>query len=169
VKPIQPVEASCLDEVLLELRHSMNYSPQTAPRSLDQSITTVLLLSSFTAALESYSMSLLGMPWAMLNLGCEMVYILHQRLNAQGIPAEKSAKVLQDIIKTMLEPGFLADKLFVAQDMYSLASTRKVFDKIAHSSIMKLSQNRWDFRLQRLARSSSLQFFDKDADAATIS
>lgn len=79
----------------------------------------------------------------MINLGCEMVYILHQRLNAQGIPAEKSVKVLQDIIKTMLEPGFLADKLFVAQDMYSLASTRKVFDKIAHSSIMKLSENRW--------------------------
>jgi hypothetical protein len=87
-------------------------------------------------------MSLLGMPWAMLNLGCEMVYILHQRLNAQGIPADKGIKVLQDIIATLLEPGFLADKLFVAQDVYSLASTRKVFDKIAHSSIMKLSENR---------------------------
>lgn len=87
-------------------------------------------------------MSLLGMPWAMINLGCEMVYILHQRLNAQGIPPDKSVKVLCDIVKTMLEPGFIADKLFVAQDMYSLASTRKVFDKIAHSSIMKLSENR---------------------------
>lgn len=87
-------------------------------------------------------MSLLGMPWGMVNLGCEMVYILHQRLNAQGIPPDKGIKVLQDIIGTLLEPGFLADKLFVAQDMYSLASTRKVFDKIAHSSIMKLSENR---------------------------
>lgn len=87
-------------------------------------------------------MSLLGMPWAMINLGCEMVYILHQRLNAQGIPSDRCVKVLQDIIRTMFEPGFLADKLFVAQDMYSLSSTRKVFDKIAHSSIMKLSENR---------------------------
>jgi hypothetical protein len=105
------------------------------------------------------------MPWAMLNLGCEMVYILHQRLNAQGIPAEKSAKVLQDIVKTMLEPGFLADKLFVAQDMYSLASTRKVFDKIAHSSIMKLSENRWDFL--SAACCPLQQLCDANADAAT--
>lgn len=87
-------------------------------------------------------MSLLGMPFAIINLGCEMVYILHQRLQTQGIPPDKGIKVLQDIVATMFEPSFLADKLFVPQDMYSLPSTRKVFDKIAHSSIMKLSENR---------------------------
>lgn len=87
-------------------------------------------------------MSLLGMPYAFINLGCQMLYVLHQRLGAQGIPPDKGAKVLHDLVATMFEPAFLADKLFVPQDMYSLLSTRKVFDKIAHSSIMKLSSNR---------------------------
>jgi hypothetical protein len=72
-----------------------------------------------------------------------MVYILHQRLHAQGIPPDKGVKVLQDIVGTLFERRFVADKLFVPQDAYSLQATRKVFDRIAHSSIMKLSENRF--------------------------
>jgi hypothetical protein len=87
-------------------------------------------------------MSLLGMPWVVLNLGCEMVYILEQRLKAQGIQQDKTAKVLQDIVRTMFDRSFLSEKLFVPQDMYSLHSTRKIFDRLAHSSIMRLSESR---------------------------
>ena len=38
-------------------------------------------------------MSLLAMPWLVVNLGTEMIYILDQRLKAQNIPPEKSSKV----------------------------------------------------------------------------
>lgn len=88
-------------------------------------------------------MSLLGMPWVVINLGCEMVYILEQRLKAQSISEDKAVKVLQDIVKTMFETSFMKDKLFVPQEMYSLHSTRQIFDRLAHSSIMRLSESRW--------------------------
>lgn len=88
-------------------------------------------------------MSLLGMPWVVVNLGCEMLYILEQRLVAQGIADDKKARVLADIAATMFDPTFLQQRLFVPQDMYSVASTRAVFDRIAHASIMRLSTSRW--------------------------
>lgn len=87
-------------------------------------------------------MSLLGMPWVVVNLGCEMIYILEQRLKAQGIAPDKAVKVLQDIVRTLLDPSFTKEKLFVPQEMYSLHSTRKIFDRLAHSSIMRLSESR---------------------------
>ena len=37
-------------------------------------------------------MSSLAMPMLVVNLGCEMLYILEQRLKAQSIPADKSCK-----------------------------------------------------------------------------
>lgn len=88
-------------------------------------------------------MSLLGMPWVVVNLGCEMVYILEQRLKVQGIAPDKAVKVLQDIVRTMFDQCFMEEKLFVPQEMYSLTSTRKIFDKLAHSSIMRLSESRY--------------------------
>eukprot|EP00775_Hariotina_reticulata_P005653 gene5653-5892_t len=89
-------------------------------------------------------MSLLGMPWAVVNLGCEMIYILDQRLKAQGIPQDKCAQVLQDIVSCLFDQTFVRDKLFVPQDMYSPQSTRKIFDRLAHSSIMRLSESSMD-------------------------
>lgn len=87
-------------------------------------------------------MSLLGMPWVVINLGCEMIYILEQRLKAQNIAPDKAVKVIQDIVTTMFDPSFTKEKLFVPQEMYSLHSTRKIFDRLAHSSIMRLSESR---------------------------
>lgn len=37
--------------------------------------------------------SSMAMPLLVVNLGCEMVYILEQRLKAQNIPADKACKV----------------------------------------------------------------------------
>ncbi|KAG2487008.1 hypothetical protein HYH03_014379 [Edaphochlamys debaryana] len=88
-------------------------------------------------------MSQLTMPLLVVNLGCEMTYILEQRLKAQNIPADKSCKVLNDVIKTMFDPGYV-DKLFAPQDMYSVSQTRKIFDRLAHSSIMRLSESSMD-------------------------
>ena len=78
------------------------------------------------------------LPFIVLNLGAEMIYILDQRLRAQEIGFERSQKVLQDVIKTMLSKKFV-EELFRAQEMYSMVSTRQIFEKLAHSSIMKLN------------------------------
>lgn len=86
-------------------------------------------------------MSQLAMPLLVVNLGCEMTYILEQRLKAQNIPADKACKVLNDVIRTMFDPGYV-DKLFAPQDMYTVSQTRKIFDRLAHSSIMRLSESR---------------------------
>lgn len=79
-----------------------------------------------------------GMPFVILNMGGEMLYILEQRLQAQKIVEDKSVRVLQDVIGTMFSGKFM-DELFKPQKMYSDPSIRQIFDKLAHSSIMRLN------------------------------
>ena len=81
-----------------------------------------------------------ALPLLIINLGGEMLYIIEQRLNAQNIGIEKSSKVLNDLIKSILDDK-LIDELFRPQELYSTISTRSLFEKIAHSSIMKLNSN----------------------------
>lgn len=69
-----------------------------------------------------------------------MVYILEQRLTAQNISSHKAAKVLGDVIRTMYYPRFI-EELFKPQEVYSIQSTRQIFDKLAHSSIMRLNES----------------------------
>jgi len=88
-------------------------------------------------------MSLLAMPLLVVNLGSEMLYILDQRLKAQKIPSDKACKVITDVVKTMFEAQFVKE-LFAPQEMYTVAQTRQIFDKLAHSSIMKLSEASMD-------------------------
>lgn len=45
--------------------------------------------------------SKLVLPMIVLNMGGEMVNILHQRLEAQNVNREKGRMVLQDVIRTM--------------------------------------------------------------------
>lgn len=49
------------------------------------------------------------LPFIIICLGGEMVYILEQRLRSQDISKERSQKVLQDIIKSMLAPKFVEE------------------------------------------------------------
>jgi hypothetical protein len=42
------------------------------------------------------------------------------------------------VVKTMLSQKFVQE-LFRPQEMYSMVSTRQIFEKLAHSSIMKLN------------------------------
>jgi len=51
--------------------------------------------------------------------------------------------VLEDIIKTMHNEKFMAE-LFKPHRMYSNLSTRQIFDRLAHSSIMRLNSNSMD-------------------------
>ena len=55
----------------------------------------------------------------------------------------RASAVLQDVIRTMYNPKFIAE-LFRGQDVYSMHSTRQIFDKLAHSSIMRLNESSMD-------------------------
>lgn len=57
-------------------------------------------------------------------------------------------QVLLDVFKTMFEVNFIKDKLCVPQETYTVTATRKIFDRLAHSSIMRLSEARYVFLLQ---------------------
>jgi hypothetical protein len=83
------------------------------------------------------------MPFLIANLGGEMVYILEQRLQAQNIPKEKSCKVLQDVTKSMFSSRFLSE-LIKPQEIYLPSATREIYDRLAHSSIMRLSESSMD-------------------------
>jgi hypothetical protein len=87
--------------------------------------------------------SVVCMPILVINMGGEMMYILNQRLHAQNIPEEKATKVLSDVIRTMFTPVFL-EELFKPQEIYSHISTKQIFDKLAHSSIMRLNKTSMD-------------------------
>jgi len=80
------------------------------------------------------------MPFIVVNLGAEMVYILEQRLRAQNVVKDKSQKVLQEILKFMFNKTFL-EELFKPQERHSYTATKHLFTKLAHSSVMKLNEN----------------------------
>jgi len=79
----------------------------------------------------------------MTNLGVEMVYILEQRLKAQQIPKEKATEFLKDVVLTMFEANFYSE-VFRPQEVYTIGATRQIFDRLAHSSIMRLSTSSMD-------------------------
>ncbi|KAJ9577112.1 hypothetical protein L9F63_006320 [Diploptera punctata] len=87
--------------------------------------------------------SVYSVPMLYLNLGGEMIYILNQRLNAQRIPKDKSNKVLNDIVGIMLNERFLV-QLFKPQTVYNKAALRKLFEDLAHASIMRLDKESMD-------------------------
>ena len=86
-------------------------------------------------------MSLTAMPLVTVNLGAEMVYILDQRLKAQCIAEDKSRMVLNDVVRAWFDDSFITE-LFKPQQIYSLSATRQFFERLAHSSIMRLNQSR---------------------------
>jgi hypothetical protein len=87
--------------------------------------------------------AMLAMPMLVINMGAEMVYVLDQRLKAQSIPRDKSSKVLEDILQTMHNATFMQE-LFKPHHMYTNAATRQIFDRLAHSSIMRLNATSMD-------------------------
>lgn len=95
--------------------------------------------SSTAGSGSSSSSSPWTMPIIVINMGGEMVYILQQRLQAQKVQDDKAIKVLQDVIRAMYSPLFITE-LFKPQDMYSAVSTKQIFEKLAHSSIMRLNK-----------------------------
>ncbi|KAM3724312.1 Protein OSCP1 [Dirofilaria immitis] len=88
-------------------------------------------------------MSLKCMPLLFLNMGSEMIYILQQRLKAQKVSKEKTIQVLQDILHILFNTKFL-NELFKPQHICSRQIMRIFFEKLAHSSIMRLNETSMD-------------------------
>ena len=82
----------------------------------------------------------LSLPFLILNLGSEMLYILDQRLRAQNISVEKGLRVREDLLRQLFSSQFI-EELLRPQAIYSLAAARQVFERLAQSSIMKLNDN----------------------------
>uniref|UniRef100_A0A0K8U7X1 Protein OSCP1 n=1 Tax=Bactrocera latifrons TaxID=174628 RepID=A0A0K8U7X1_BACLA len=84
----------------------------------------------------------------MVNLGCEMLYVIDQRLKAQQICEEKSTQVIHDVTVVLLEPKFL-DSLIVGSthhnsQLLTVDHCKYMLNDIATSSIMRLDKSSMD-------------------------
>ncbi|XP_013200899.2 protein OSCP1 [Amyelois transitella] len=84
-------------------------------------------------------MSHFSTPFIVVNLGCEMLYVIDQRLKAQNIGSDKSERVLMDIATVLLHPKLL-DELFIPQPVATHVVTKQLLQDISATSIMKLDE-----------------------------
>ena len=63
-------------------------------------------------------------------------------------PTYLTSIVIHDVIGAMFNERFV-DELFKPQDLYTNYAVREIFDKMAHSSIMKLNESSMDKVLLR--------------------
>ncbi|VDK28004.1 unnamed protein product [Gongylonema pulchrum] len=77
---------------------------------------------------------------------------------AQNVSKEKTIRVLTDILHMMFNTKFL-EELFKPQHVYSRRTTRMFFEKLAHSSIMRLNETSMDklYDLMTMAYKYQLQ------------
>ena len=68
------------------------------------------------------------------------------------------AQVLQDVVRSMFDTAYV-EKLFAPQEVYSLSTTRKIFEKLAHSSIMRLSETSMDKLFDLMAMGVKYQLY----------
>ncbi|XP_073961334.1 organic solute carrier partner 1 [Choristoneura fumiferana] len=90
-------------------------------------------------------MSHFATPCIVVNLGCEMIYVIEQRLKAQNIPAEKSERVLTEVVTVLLHPTLL-EELFIPQPVATHAVVKQLLQDISATSIMKLD----DYSMSKL-------------------
>ncbi|CCI43324.1 unnamed protein product [Albugo candida] len=83
------------------------------------------------------------MPLLIFNMGSEMLYIISARLEAQRIPSQKCVKVLEDLIRSMHKKQF-RDELFQTRNVPNSFAVRQLFDRLVHSSIMRLNVSSMD-------------------------
>lgn len=96
------------------------------------------------------------MPFLIINLGAEMLYILQQRLRAQSIEESRTRKILGVVLASLLQPSFI-EELFRPREAYSVRATRLVFEKIAHTSVMRLNKQSMDKLFDLMAMGVKLQ------------
>ncbi|XP_029032818.2 protein OSCP1 [Osmia bicornis bicornis] len=85
-------------------------------------------------------MSLCATPILYLNMGGEMLYVLRQRLKAQGINVDKTIQVLDDVTAALLNPKILSC-IFEEKPLTEIPVLRPTLECVVLSSIMKLDKN----------------------------
>lgn len=99
---------------------------------------------------------LMAMPIIIYNLGGEMIYVLCSRLKAQEIPKDKSVKVIHDVVSHLFDKKFIAGinkHKIVAKHQ----DVRQMFEKLAHSSIMRLNSTSMSKLFELMLMSLKLQ------------
>lgn len=97
------------------------------------------------------------MPILIYNLGVEMVYVLCSRLRAQQIPKDKSAKVIADVVTSLFDKKFIYE-IQKKQELAKHAAVRQLFDKLVHSSIMRLNTSSMNKLFDLMLMSVKMQF-----------
>lgn len=80
------------------------------------------------------------MPLLIYNLGCEMIYVLSSRLKAQNIGEDKQKRVIIDVANSLFDKKFMS-QIQKRQEIARHISVKQLFEKMAHSSIMKLNSS----------------------------
>ncbi|XP_037941523.1 uncharacterized protein LOC119685438 [Teleopsis dalmanni] len=83
-----------------------------------------------------------------VNLGCEMLYVIDQRLKAQQIAEEKSIQVMHDIINVLLETKFI-DSLMRGSvhsnaQLFKVNQCKFMLKDVATCSLMRLDEASMD-------------------------
>ena len=102
---------------------------------------------------EAYLMT---MPVIIYNLGGEMIYVLCSRLKAQEIPSDKSNKVIHDVVSHLFDRKFLSE-INKHRIVSKHQEVRQMFEKLAHSSIMRLNSTSMSKLFELMLMSIKLQ------------
>lgn len=84
-------------------------------------------------------MSIDTFPILYFNMSGEMIYIIDQRLEAQKIGQSKAKRVLSDIILSIFNSK-LINEVFKPHNTITFHVLRTIFEKLVHSSIMRLNE-----------------------------
>lgn len=99
---------------------------------------------------------LMAMPVIIYNLGGEMIYVLCSRLKAQEIPNDKSNKVIHDVVSHLFDRKFLSE-INKHRIVSKHQEVRQMFEKLAHSSIMRLNTTSMSKLFELILMSLKLQ------------
>lgn len=80
------------------------------------------------------------MPFLILNLGVEMIFVLNSRLRAQAVAADKAAEVLADVGTNLFGSAFI-EELFTPQPVYTSGAVLQIVTALSSSTVMRLSEN----------------------------
>nr|NP_610731.2 organic solute carrier partner 1 [Drosophila melanogaster]AAF58577.2 organic solute carrier partner 1 [Drosophila melanogaster] len=80
----------------------------------------------------------------LVNLGCEMLYVIDQRLKAQQIAQDKSVQVIHDVTSVLLEPKFIDSLLNGSKhnsaQLLTAEHCKFMLNDIATCSLMRLDE-----------------------------
>lgn len=100
-----------------------------------------------------------------LNVGCHMMFVLKNRLKAQGISQDKSifrhyvaVKIIEDLVEAIFK-AHLVKGVLTPQEPMTIVTMRDIFRKLAHSSIMKLDNASMEKLLFLIIMTLKKEFF----------